>query len=247
MRRTFLVSALVALATLSVTGCLEDKMYLTPERKQNGLVVVLPGIEGPSHFNADIKKGIVNSSLDYAVTVYAWGVPGLALVNQMDFVGNHMRAGRLADYIQEYQKEYPDRPVWLVGHSGGGGIAVFAAEALDPGYKVDGLILLAASISKDYPLDKALAKVRGPIVNFYNPNDSALLGLGTTLTSNVDGRRGPSAGLNGFSRSYPGLHEIPVRSSSNPHGAATKPGFVRSNVVPWIQRNSSGRLAGGNR
>jgi pimeloyl-ACP methyl ester carboxylesterase len=237
------IHAFLALATLLSLGCVEDKMYMTPQRKQKGLVLILPGIEGPSPFNANIKRGVINSGLDYAVTVYPWGLPGLALVNQMDFLGNRLRAGRLADYIEEYQNAHPGKPVWIIGHSGGGGIAVFAAEALEPGHKVNGLVLLAASISKDYNLRKALAKVDGPIVNFYNPDDSALLAVGTTLTSNVDGRRGPSAGLEGFSNSYPGLHEVPVYSSSNPHGAATEASFVRNNVVPWIRRNSTGSLA----
>ena len=32
--------------------------------------------------------------------------------------------------VAEYQAAYPNMPVYLVGHSGGGGIAVFLLEAL---------------------------------------------------------------------------------------------------------------------
>lgn len=247
MRTTFMMGLLLAACVAAGCGA-DSSVYMSPQRKDNGLVIILPGIEGRSGFNANIRRGIVDSGLDYAVTIYSWGrpVPLVGpLMNQMDVLGNRLAGNRLADYIEEYQNAHPGKPVWIIGHSGGGGIAIFAAEGLEAGHQVDGLILLSASISKDYPLGPALQKVRGPIVNFYNPDDGALLGLGTTITSNVDGRRGPSAGLKGFSRSYPGLREVRVTGRGDPHGAATRPSFVRNNVVPYIRRSTTaGTLAG---
>ena len=240
--QTLLRLTVLALAALA-TGCGPGlSNHMTPERKDNGLVVILPGIEGPSPYNANIQEGLVESGLNWAITPYYWGrpVPVVGpLLNQMDVIGNRMAAGRVAEWIVEYQKSYPGRPVWLVGHSGGGGVAVFTAEAMPQGHRLTGLVLLSASLHEDYDLAKALANTTDGIVNFYNPDDSALLAVGTTLTSNVDGRRGRSAGLDGFTHSYPGLSQRMIRGGGDPHGAATRPSFVRSNVVPVLRRSSA--------
>lgn len=239
------VSALaLALSACGLSGgcasMCDNGRYSTPERKCRGLALVLPGIEGVSSYNRNIQRGLVNGGVDWAVEIYPWGRPipvaGMVL-NQMDFVGNRFAAQRIARYIVQYQQAHPGRPVWIVGHSGGGGMAVFIAEALPEDVQVDGLVLLAASIHNEYDLTKALVHCRRGIVNYYNPGDSALLAVGTTLTSNVDGRRGPSAGLRGFTGSYPNLRQRQVFASGDPHGAAAEPSFVRSRVAPWLRQS----------
>ena len=241
--KRLLLAALLASA-FAATGCVPDNArFVTEERKARGLVVILPGIEGPSPLNRNIRQGLDEAGISQALAIEPWGrpVPGLGpLINQMDFLGNRLAASRLARVIAAYQDQYPDRPVHIVGHSGGGGIAVFIAEAMPAGHKVDGLVLLDASISRDYDLSRALANVRQGIVNFYNPGDSLLLGLGTLVTSNVDGIRGPSAGLKGFTKSFSRLYQIEVagaEAETDPHTAATMPGFVRAYVAPWIRSN----------
>lgn len=225
------------------TGCVgsQNAMYMTEERLANGLVVILPGIEGESKLNRNIRRGLASAGVGKAMPIYHWGrpIPGVGmLLNQMDFVGNRLAGVRIARMIEQYQDEHPDEPVYLVGHSGGGGIAVFAAEAMKEGRKVDGLVLLSASIWAGYDLSKALNGTRQGIVNFYNRSDVGLLAIGTTVTSNVDGMRGPSAGLKGFTREYPRLHQVPITGGGNPHRAATRPSYVRSYVAPWVQASN---------
>ncbi|MGC9454593.1 MAG: serine aminopeptidase domain-containing protein [Phycisphaerae bacterium] len=244
----------VLLLTVALScGCFEDSsIYLTEQRKANGLVVILPGIEGESSMNRDIRKGLDRAGIQAAMPIYHWGRPipiaGMVL-NQMDVVGNRMAGERIARMVREYQQSYPGRPVYLVGHSGGGGVAVFAAEAMPDDTQLDGLILLSASISAGYDLTKALSHCRQGIVNFYNPRDVGLLAVGTTLTSTVDGVRGPSAGLEGFQSpgpatsterryAYRKLYQFELRASmsrGDPHAAATRPGFVSSYVAPWVR------------
>jgi len=240
----------LALATV-VGGCSggDNALYTTADRLENGLVIILPGIEGESPMNHDIRRGLGIAGCNRALPIYSWGrpVPGVGmLLNQVDFVGNRLAGVRIAKMIEEYQDQHPDRPVYLVGHSGGGGVAVFAAEAMSDGRQVDGLVLLSASIWSGYDLSKALGKCRNGIVNFYNESDVGLLGVGTTVLSNVDGMKGPSAGLVGFKRpnsdeaaaAYRKLFQIPITSSmggGDPHAAATKPRFVSTYVAPWIR------------
>jgi len=232
------VALLAALAAVGA-GC-EGSSLTTVGDESLGLVVVLPGIEGPlSGLAEDVRTGLREAGVKRAIYIHAWGapVPGAGLlINQMNFVGNRSwEAWRLASTIQTYRNGHPDQPVHVIGHSGGGGIAVFAAEALGETH-VDGLVLLSASISGDYKLAPALAHCREGIVNFYNPADQALLGVGTTLAGNVDGGRAPSAGLNGFSVRPAGLYQqqVPSPAGMDPHVAATRPDFVRTRVAPWV-------------
>ena len=120
-------------------------------------------------------------------------------------------------------------------------MAVFAAEALPEDRKIDGLVLLSASISSAYNLTKAASRCKSGIVNFYNPDDAALLGVGTIVVGTVDGTHGPSAGLLGFDRAGKKGHEnvyqvklSGAEAGGDPHASATRPGFVAANVAPWV-------------
>ncbi|MDP7635942.1 MAG: alpha/beta fold hydrolase [Phycisphaerae bacterium] len=254
MRHLALIALAAAVAFAS--GCVEDNAaYMTSERMNNGLVVILPGIEGESAANREVRSALDASGVDRALPIWHWGVPipgaGM-IINQIDFGGNRLRAKRIADRIVKYQDEHPGRPVHLVGHSGGGGIAVLAAEQLPEGRKVDGLVLLSASISIAHDVTKALKNCRSGIVNFYNRGDAALLGVGTTILGNVDGRHGPSAGLLGFDPpgasasdetrlTYSKLFQVelsgPMISEDlgGAHFSTTRYGFVLVYVSPWVR------------
>jgi pimeloyl-ACP methyl ester carboxylesterase len=239
--RTLTAKALVV-AALAAVGCTGEHVEFTSEaRKANGMVIILPGIEGESPMNHDIRRGLVAAGIHRALPIYPWGRPvpiAGPLLNQMDVLGNRLAGGRIAKMIEQYQDTYPGRPVHLIGHSGGGGVAVFAAEALSPGRKVDGLVLLSASISSTYDLSKALRHVKSGIVNFYSGADVGLLVIGTTIAGNVDGVRGPAAGSAGFQKRKPGLYQIDFSHTiggADAHSAATRASFVSGRVAPWIR------------
>ncbi|HET6429876.1 MAG TPA: hypothetical protein VM389_07335 [Phycisphaerae bacterium] len=217
--------------------------YVTVERLDRGLTILLPGIEGEGMLSYQVRSGLLRAGVDMALPIYQWGRPvPLAgpLLNQMDVAGNRTAAEQIARMIVNYQDTHPDRPVYIVGHSGGGGVAVFSAEALPPGRMVDGLILLSASISSGYDLSKALARCRLGIVNFHSKGDVGLLVIGTTLVGNVDGGHGPAAGAIGFEDSFPGLHEVgwspDMARAGNfgGHSGTCEPRFVSRYVAPWL-------------
>ena len=175
------------------------------------------------------------------------------ILNQIDFLGNYLAGEKIAQRIVKYQDKHPGRPVHIVGHSGGGGIAVFAASAMPKDRKVSGLILLSASISSNHDITRALQHCSSGIVNFYNKNDLALLGLATTVLGNVGGAHGPSAGLLGFKLpdasasddkklAYQKLYQVPLTDSmlegATAHFATTQPSFVTTFVSPWVLSSS---------
>jgi pimeloyl-ACP methyl ester carboxylesterase len=245
---------MICLAILSATifcGCEDNAAYMTSDRLNSGLVVILPGIEGESDANQNIRHGLNNAGTNRSMQIWHWGrpVPGFGMIlNQVDFLGNYIAGERIAQRIVEYQSKHPNNPVHIIGHSGGGGIAVFAAASMPKGKTISGVILLSASISSNHDITRALNNCSSGIVNFYNSDDVVLLGLATTVLGNVGGSHGPSAGLSGFNLpktsasddkqlAYQKLYQVPMSnmvSNASAHFAATEPSFVSSYIAPWV-------------
>ena len=175
--------------------------YANPERADKGLVVIFPGIEGESGANRDIREGLDKAGIPYALVIYRWGSPMGMLENQTDVARDRRQGAEIASQIATYQQKHPGKPIFLIGHSAGTGIAVFALESLGriAGAKpIDGVFLLSSSLSASYDLTAALQMTRRGIVNVSNSDDTLVLGAGTAAAGNVDGGRGDSAGANGL-------------------------------------------------
>jgi hypothetical protein len=190
------VPLLLCLAYI-LTGCCSRERYLTFERLDRGLLVVLPGIEGPGPLNQAISDGLALGGVDWAVEIYDWHPYEPGVWYAFD-EGRARRRGReIAAHIAEYKMLHPGRPAVIVGHSGGGAIAVFAAEAMQDG-GLYGVITLGPSLSPRYDLTSALSGTRYGIVNYHSNNDF-LLGTLVAIGRNVDGTHGRTAGQIGFS------------------------------------------------
>jgi len=249
----------VAIIPSFIAGCIPPDLN-TPTRRARGLLVVLPGIEGPSVWNRDLILGLRDGGIDCAIERYEWGTPVPAgfLINLTDIAGNRAAAARLRDHLVSYMDEFPNRPVVLVGHSGGAGIALMATGMLPRDRPVTAMFLLAAAVSPEFDLRGALANTHGTIVNCYSERDELLLGAGTTIAGTMDRRHGESAGKVGFrvpGRGEPGddrrfdrLIQIPwtVQMShlGNPggHAGCTDRGFVRRWLAPRVRRHLHGEL-----
>ncbi|MCG3179432.1 MAG: hypothetical protein BIFFINMI_01767 [Phycisphaerae bacterium] len=171
--------------------------YVTPERLDSGLIVILPGLEGPSMNNSDQQQGLYDSGLPYAIHIYDWIGSQVGVSYAFDQPACRRKAAEVAAFIADYQAHHPGRPVFLLGHSGGGAIAVFAAEAMPEGHALAGLVTMAAALSPEYDLSKALVHCGGRMANFYTPTDWFLRGL-TGIGQNLDGVPGATAGYDGF-------------------------------------------------
>ncbi len=173
---------------------------LEPERLDKGLVLVFTGIEGYSFLNVGILCGLIDGGVDYAVDIVDWttGKKFLYLYHLRGWTRNNFEAQRLASKIVEYQNEYPGRPVWIVGHSGGGGMALITAAALPEDRKLTGIVLLAAAVSPTFDVRPATAKVETAIWNYHSKFDCMFLELGTTVCGTLDGQHVCAAGAFGF-------------------------------------------------
>jgi len=235
----------VAMSAGCSFGTKEPKIVSGDLKK--GLVIVLPGIEGSSSLNKDICKGLREGGVKYAVELYDWTVqvPVFGYVyNQRAEGRNRTKAVEIATTILHYQRAHPGKPVIVVGQSGGGAMAVWIAEAMPAGTKVDGVILLAASLSPQYMLDVALSKSDRGIVNFYSAKDWVLLGVGTTVVGTMDGSHTSSAGKVGFdvsaSKAYSRLYQItwtPKMAETGFKGTHLSSGaepFIASYIAPLV-------------
>ncbi len=196
---------------LACAGCSVGNLQ-KPQRYDRGLVIILPGIEGRSIWNANIGQGLAQGGVPSAMEIYDWTLAWSAtwLVNLADESRNREHAAEIARRIVSYQKRYPGRPVHLVGHSGGGGVAVFALEALPMENAITSALLLAPALSPEYDLRKALRRTRHGIWNFYSSQDVGFLRVGTTLFGTIDREHGSAAGAVGFREPF-GLSDEGLR------------------------------------
>lgn len=184
------------LALVFVSGGCTSQPYVTPDRLNRGLVVVLTGIEGRSVLNESIADGLDAGGVSWAIEIKDWTNRWGMFMSLRDEERNREMAAEIAERIYRYQLAYPERPVMLVGHSGGGGMAIYTAEKL-VGSNIQGVLLLNAAISKDYRLMRALRRSDCGIVNYYSPLDMVVR-LGTLVAGTMDSRYSESAGSVGF-------------------------------------------------
>lgn len=173
---------------------------LSDERRlRNGLILVLPGIEGESPINHSIAQGLCDAGIADAIEIFDWTRGRIFYFsNLMNLGRNAAQARRLADRIRQYQQEHAGCPVHLVAHSGGAGLAVMALEQLDEDHRIAAAILLAPALSPKYNLVTALRRTDHGIHSLYSPHDNLYLGVGTAVFGTVDRKRTVAAGKVGF-------------------------------------------------
>lgn len=193
---------------------------MEPERLDRGMVLVLPGIEGRSFLNVSLMAGLLDAGLPYAMEILDWttGCNLLAIYHLRAWERNHRVARQIADRVIDYRRQYPGRPVWLIGHSAGGAMSLLTAEFLPAEQSVTGIVLLAPAMSSEYSCEAAMQRTERGIWNFYSAGDVWFLGLGTLVFGTFDGVHWPASGRIGFAhRTDPSpsaecqLRQIPYR------------------------------------
>ena len=248
MTRRILLLTIVAGACL-LTGCaaapdMLNSAYTTAPLMDKGIVYILPGIQGVDYHYLNIRRGLQGSGIQCAIKIHPWGcqIPGIGMaVNETNTLDDRGWGDKIAQEIIAYQQQYPGRPVYLLGQSGGCAVSVFAAESLakSGAPPINGIILLDASLGATYDLNPTMGQCRKGLVNFYNLSDVALLEVGTQIFGNLDGSHGDSAGRTGFEEGYPRLYQVRVTQDmvnvfDNPHFADTSAAFASRYIAPWI-------------
>jgi pimeloyl-ACP methyl ester carboxylesterase len=229
---------------------------MEPERLEHGLVMVLTGIEGRSFLNVGLLAGLIDGGVRSAMEIVDWttGNRLLVLFHLRGWKRNNRVALELANKVIAYQDQYPGRPVWLVGHSGGGGMSLLIAGALPPGRKVTGIVMLATAVSPRVDFGPALANVQTSIWNYYSWFDLFFLWFGTTVLGTIDGPHGPAAGAIGLrsdkvqeAESTGRLIQVPwhwrmiKQFNLGEHFGCVHRVFVAEEIAPLIRASEVGR------
>lgn len=241
---------LLVFTGMLLVGCGSPAAYITTERKDKGLILLLPGIEGPSMNTTLIGRGLAEGALPYAIETYDWREGRIGAQFAFDQAASRECARAVASHVANYRSEYPGRPVFVVGHSGGGAMAVFAAEAMPKSAPLDGVVVLSGPLDPRYDLTKAVRGSSEHLVNSYAWNDFFLRSL-TTMGGNMDGTHGATAGQEGFTlpkgasreRALAFAHVVQIAwdrsmvrySNWGGHFGCTHPRWVAAKIAPVIR------------
>lgn len=172
------------------------------ERLPKGCVFYMDGAGGgteKSNYAAGVVSGMLDAGYQGAGELVSWETgKGLMADQKASVAYKRGKAKEAAEKIQDYKDDYPDAPVGILGFSAGTAEAVFALEALPEGEQVHHVVLLGASISRDYDMTKALKRVKHKLHIITSPHDH-MLGTLMPFSGTADRKyHDPGAGIKGF-------------------------------------------------
>jgi pimeloyl-ACP methyl ester carboxylesterase len=163
-----------------------------------GRMLILPGVGNTQFHLAGFVASVEQQLPSFDVEVRTWGVPFATIHNLRAHERNVATAASIAAEIADWRRAHPTEPFYLVGYSGGGGMATLVTAALPPAVVIDRLILVAPAIAPDYPLaSEVLPHVREFVVNYSSERDLQV-GWGTRTFGTIDRKHTASAGAVGF-------------------------------------------------
>lgn len=161
-------------------------------------MLILPGVGNTRFHLAGFVAAMQTQLPGFEVEVRTWGVPFMTIHNLRAHERNVATAAGIAAEIAAWRRANADAPFYLVGYSGGGGMATLIAAALPEDVAIDRLVLIAPAISPDFPLEaEVLPHVRELVVNYASERDLQV-GWGTRTFGTIDRENTPSAGAIGF-------------------------------------------------
>jgi len=204
---------------------------------------------------AQVRAGLRDAGYQGAIINFLWSPTFNPVLDQT--VGRpvaRLKGRELAEQITRYRRQYPNNDVNIIALSAGTGVAVWACEALEEPGLVHNLVLLGSSLSCDYDMTDALARISGAVYVYHSPNDAILNGPVRTLGT-IDGKLGEEpAGRVGL-RSPRGDRDRIINTPWSPrferygwrgaHTDATNSVFVRQvlskHIVVDTQKLASGQ------
>jgi hypothetical protein len=234
----------------------QARRWASPARRDNGVVFFAEAARWLCirWGFARVARGLDAGGLKASIELFRWS-PGwrgfLAIPALMSHGMMRTRARRLAEKIARYQRQYPDRPVDLIGYSSGAYVVIAALESLAPGVKVRTVILLAPTVRPGYDLAPALGHVGRHLACVHSRGDWLINGIGPLLFGTADRHHGLAAGTVGFRPVEPAglghrLVDVPhtwafCRSGYfGDHFTVAGSGFARDHVAGWLVKGLEG-------
>jgi pimeloyl-ACP methyl ester carboxylesterase len=200
LRHCWITSLLISL----IAGCspaASDAVAPPPDRAvAKPYLLHLPGISGSRYIDHSVTRGIKEGGFDGEIEIYDWTAndPGVGAL--LAFDRNHKEAQVISDILAKHHVAQPDSKIYLLAHSGGCGLAIWALEDLPADVKIQNLVMMSPAVSPGYDLTAALKHVNGHIYVFSSLADLFVLGTGTRLLGTIDGVKTDAAGRVGFTK-----------------------------------------------
>ncbi len=184
--------------TLIVSALILAAAPADPVATSDDYLLHLPGIAGTKQIDRAVNKGIKEGGFDGTEENYDWteNDPGMAAL--LAWERNQREAKLISEKIVKQRTAVPTGKFYLLGHSGGAGLAIWALEDLPDNITVDSVVLMSPALSPDYDLTRALKHVTGHMYVFSSLADVFVLGAGTKLFGTIDGVKTDAAGRVGF-------------------------------------------------
>jgi pimeloyl-ACP methyl ester carboxylesterase len=212
------------------------------------LLLHLPGVGGYRGIDRNYLTGLRRGGVEYDIQVYDWTENDTGLDALHGYARNLIEAQHVADLLTARARQYPDSPILMTSHSGGGAIAIWALERLPADVHIQTLCMLAPALSPMYDLTPALRHVTGKVYSFNSLSDQLVLGYGCRFCGTMDGEKTDAAGRVGFSRPKNGderLYEKLVQPTYEPgwmnlgnfgdHIGPLAPRFAAKVLAPLIR------------
>lgn len=245
--------ALAGLASLGSCLILSQDVSATEHRviRKPGVIFVVGGVGGFDVVGRSAQWALPQAGVPHEVRDFVWTHGwGRVLKDLQDIRYLLQKAEELASEIREVKAADPERPVYLVGKSGGAAVVLAAAERLPP-ETLERIILLSPAVSTTYDLRPALRATRKQIVSFHSKHDRLVLGWGTREFGTADRVYGPSAGLHGFTTpdnpseedrlllqrlvQIPWMPRMVWEGHLGTHLGTSLPVFLYKEVAPWLR------------
>ena len=221
--------------------------------QQRPYVLLLPGILGEQIWDRRISLGIQQSGFPCDTEIYDWTNGPLMMVSNIG--GDHGETLKLIRSIHRFRKDFPQRPLILIGHSGGCRMVVRVLEELGDQPLVDRAVLLSPGLESTYDLRQALRGTQSGIVTFYSNLDFPVSAPLTFAKGITQFRLDASAATFGFktprnlspedSENYSRMliqrgYRAKMLTSGNAggHFGWTVPRFDAGYIVPWLNTQS---------
>lgn len=223
-----------------------------------GIVFVVEGVGGWDILGPVAQHALPKAGVKHEIVNFIWTHGRGRLFRDLQDIRYLLqKAEVLANRVRRYREEHPDRPVYLIGRSGGAGLVLAAAERLSP-ESLERIILLSPAVSPAYDLCPALRAARRGIVSFHSTYDRVVLDWGTKEFGTIDRVYGPSAGLRGFvvpndlmpeeKQLYAQLVQVSwkpamiLEGNLGTHIGSSMPGFITKEVAPLLKSDGEPSL-----
>ncbi len=254
MRTLLLACSMPLLSGCCAAGDRLDLCREIPSSAPNpmGVVFVANGSGDFRTVSTNLGRVVAETSTLLQIETVPWSHGFCRYVTDHLGHANHLHQGsRLAAEVTAYRQAYPDRKVYLIGHSAGCAVVLAAAERL-PADSLDRIILLAPSVCVSYDLRPALRTARCGIDVFYSDKDNVILGLGMLMVGTADHSCRTAAGQYGFRpsttcpadavlysklRQHPWDPVVAWSGHSGGHYGSNQTGFLRAYVLPLLVAN----------